>query len=38
MEAPAEITERGELKEKRIELFNELLAISEKYKHKNQYQ
>lgn len=28
----------GELKEDRVELFNELLAVGEKYKRKNQYQ
>lgn len=28
----------GELKEYRIRLFNELLELGEKYKHKNQYQ
>lgn len=28
----------GELKPERIEKFNELLALGEKYKHKNQYQ
>lgn len=28
----------GEMKEDRIELFNELLELGEKYKHKNQYE
>ena len=28
----------GELKEPRLELFKELLALSEEYRHKNQYQ
>ena len=28
----------GELKEDRVELFNKLLEIGEKYKHVNQYQ
>lgn len=28
----------GELKEPRLSMFKELLALSEQYKHKNQYQ
>ena len=28
----------GELKPERVVLFNELLVLGEKYKHKNQYQ
>ena len=28
----------GELKLERVEMFNELLELGEKYKHKNQYQ
>lgn len=28
----------GELKAERVEMFNELLELSEIYKHKNQYQ
>lgn len=28
----------GELKPERIELFDQLLALGEEYKHKNQYQ
>ena len=28
----------GELKEDRVELFNKLLEVGEKYKHVNQYQ
>lgn len=28
----------GELKEPRLELFKELLVLSEEYRHKNQYQ
>lgn len=28
----------GELKEERFELFKDLIEISEKYKHVNQYQ
>lgn len=27
----------GELKEDRVEMFNELLQLGEKYRHKNQY-
>ena len=37
MVAPAEITERGELKPERMEKFKELLKLGEKYKHVNQY-
>lgn len=29
---------KGELKPERVELFKELLALSERYKHKNQYE
>lgn len=28
----------GELKEPRLEMFKELMELSEKYRHKNQYQ
>ena len=28
----------GELKEPRLEMFKELIELSEKYRHKNQYQ
>lgn len=28
----------GELKPERVEMFNKLLELGEKYKHKNQYQ
>ena len=28
----------GEMKEERLELFNKLLAVGEKYRHKNQYE
>lgn len=38
MKANRKLMNKGELKEERVEVFNKLLELGEKYKHVNQYQ
>ena len=38
LKANRKLMNKGELKEERVEAFNNLLELGEKYKHVNQYQ
>ena len=38
LKANRKLMNKGELKEERVEVFNNLLELGEKYKHVNQYQ
>lgn len=38
LKANRKLMNKGELKEERVEVFNKLLELGEKYKHVNQYQ
>jgi hypothetical protein len=38
MKQQRKLLNKGELKPERVEPFKELLALSERYKHKNQYE